>query len=332
MKYPSAIAGAISASAPLLGFPGERPTWDSSSYYHIVTRTAEHYSTNCSANLRAAFPLLDKLGATGEGRAQLKDAFRLCQIPSTSAKASMLKYMIRDAFDTLTMGNYPFASNYIAGTASLPVPAWPAEVACSKLNDSRLRTSAIRLLPAVREAISVLYNVSQTANCFDLPDFPTATDPMDTPNDGIWDWQWCTQQLPDSFWFGTSGRKDMFWPNPFNQSLVDAHCEMTWGVKPRQKWIVQEYGGRQLGEGHSNIVFTSGGFDPQCSMGIANNLSDSLTALLIPQGGHHLDLMFSHAADPPEVRAVRQHQLSEIRRWILEFAKKPVAKSWGDGL
>ena len=124
----------------------------------------------------------------------------------------------------------------------------------------------------------------------------------------------------------------MFWPDPFNQSLVDEHCELTWGVKPRQKWIVQEYGGRELGRGHSNILFTNGGFDPQRTMGIANNLSESLTSLMIPSGGHHLDLMFSHEEDPPDVRAVRQHQLSAISKWISEFSNQPVAKSWGDDM
>ena len=64
MKYPAAIAGAISASAPLLGFPGEKPSWDSGSYYRAVTRTAEHYSENCGTNIKAAFPLLDQEAAT----------------------------------------------------------------------------------------------------------------------------------------------------------------------------------------------------------------------------------------------------------------------------
>ena len=96
----------------------------------------------------------------------------------------MLKYYIRDAFDTLSMGNYPFPSSYLAGSTAHALPAWPARVACSNLNDSMLRTSAATLFPAIREAIAVVYNVSKTEACFDLPDFPTANDPMDTPNDG----------------------------------------------------------------------------------------------------------------------------------------------------
>jgi hypothetical protein len=36
------------------------------------------------------------------------------------------RYFIRDAFDSLAMGNYPFPTNYIAGTVAKPMPAWLA--------------------------------------------------------------------------------------------------------------------------------------------------------------------------------------------------------------
>ena len=72
----------------------------------------------------------------------------------------------------------------------------------------------------------------------------------------------CTEQLPDSFWFTTDGVRDMFWPNAYNQSLVDEHCASVWRVRPRVRWITDEYGGRNLGVGASNIVFSSGSFDP----------------------------------------------------------------------
>merc|ERR1712187_335019 len=146
---------------------------------------------------------------------------------------------------------------------------------------------------------AVLYNVSGRSTCFELPNYPTPTTPG-APMDGLWDWQWCTEQLPDSYWFTTNGNGgkfgDMFWDNAYNQTLVDQHCELAWGVRPRDAWIAEEYGGRRLGVGHSNIIFSSGGFDGWSSGGVATNLSASLVAVLIPDGGHHLDLMFSHAS------------------------------------
>ena len=116
--------------------------------------------------------------------------------------------------------------------------------------------------------------------------------------------------------------------------LDDRHCSLFWGVQPRTSWIAQEYGGRSILAGHSNIVFSSGGFDGWSSGGVATNISSrSLTSLLIPEGGHHLDLMFSHAAyDPPSVAAVRRHELASIRQWIDEARAEPVVQSWGDEL
>jgi lysosomal Pro-X carboxypeptidase len=217
LKYPSAVAGAISASAPLLAFSGEEPAWDSGSYYRVITRTASHYSPNCAANVRSVFPLIEAASATPEGRAQLASAFRLCSTPSDVNGAAMLRYFVRDAFDELAMGNYPWPSNYIAGTAAKPMPSWPMHLACSEMNETDIGRTAgtTALFAAVRRAVSVLYNVSGEATCFSLPLYPTPLYPSQ-PMDGIWDWQWCTEQMPDSFWFSTDGKADMFWHAPYN--------------------------------------------------------------------------------------------------------------------
>ena len=52
------------------------------------------------------------------------------------------------------------------------------------------------------------------------------------------------------------------------------------------------------------------------------NISDTLVAVVIPEGAHHLDLMFSHPLDPPSVLAARSTQLSNIRHWIAQAAAR----------
>ena len=94
-------------------------------------------------------------------------------------------------------------------------------IACGFLSDASLPSQPpSSLFSAVRHAVSVFYNVTQDQPCFELPDYPTALTPG-SPMDGLWDWQWCTEQLPDSYWFSTDGTRDMFWDNPYNQTLVD---------------------------------------------------------------------------------------------------------------
>ena len=338
MKYPATVHGAIAASAPLLAFRGElQPSWDSQAYYRVVTKTAEYYSPNCATNVRRVFPLLDKQGQTAAGRSQLQHSFGLCTLPTDAYAVSMLKYFVRDAFDTMSMGNYPFPSNYIAGTMAKPMPAWPMEHACSFLkqapDDDDDDDDAVALFAAVRSAVSVLYNVSGEEQCYTLPAYPTPETPA-APNDGIWDWQWCTEMLPDSFWFSTDGVRDMFWKNEYNQTLINEHCRQVWNVTPREDWIRNEYGGRHILFGHSNIVFSSGSFDGWSSGGIATNVTQNdLTSIMIQQGGHHLDLMFSHSNDPAAVVDARVYEMKAVQRWIDAYAvdrKAMKAMSWGD--
>ncbi len=331
-KYPAAVEGAISASAPLLAFRGEHPDWDSQAYYRVITRTAASYSTACANNVKAVFPALDAAARTARGRAGLGSAFSLCAPPADAYETSMLKYFVRDAWDTMSMGNYPFPSNYISFPYTLP--AYPVGLACAELADPALAKTKnpSTLFAAVSAAVSVLYNVSGTETCFDLPKYPDPARPG-LPNDGQWDWQWCTELLPDSFWFSTDGQRDMFWPNEYNATLIAAHCEKAWGVTPRTNWIANEYGGRALLRGHSNLVFSSGSYDGWSSGGIATNVSArDITSLMVEGGGHHLDLMFSHPNDPPSVKAVRAFELAAIKRWIAGYDGRVNAKSWGDDL
>ena len=67
----------------------------------------------------------------------------------------MLKYFVRDAFDELAMGNYPWPSDYIAGSAAQPMPPWPMGRACAALADAGLAgdpPSPGGLFSAVRQA------------------------------------------------------------------------------------------------------------------------------------------------------------------------------------
>ena len=61
---------------------------------------------------------------------------------------------------------------------------------------------------------------------------------------------------------------------------------------------------------------SNGEFDPWRSGGVLHNLSRTLVAIEVPQGAHHLDLMFSHPEDPPPVRAARDAEFALLREWL----------------
>ena len=66
----------------------------------------------------------------------------------------------------------------------------------------------------------------------------------------------------------------------------------------------------------SNIVFSNGKLDPWHRGGVLKNVSDSVVAVVLPNGAHHLDLMFSNPADPPDAVAARETERQHMRRWV----------------
>jgi lysosomal Pro-X carboxypeptidase len=124
------------------------------------------------------------------------------------------------------------------------------------------------------------------------------------------------------------GKRDMFWDQPFDEKQASDLCEHTWGVRPQPTKPTVEWGGRRI-ESASNILFTNGGLDPWSGGGVLKSLGHSLLSLVIPEGAHHLDLMFSNEGDPVSVKNTRRAQEKEVERWILE-ARGEVEKGGED--
>ena len=100
--------------------------------------------------------MLDEQSQTAAKRMQLQIDFGLCKVPKNEYQVSMLKYFVRDAFDTMSMGNYPFESNYIAGTEDKPMPTYPVSVACNYLKDASRALNSTMLFSAtcIRQAVT----------------------------------------------------------------------------------------------------------------------------------------------------------------------------------
>jgi hypothetical protein len=61
-------------------------------------------------------------------------------------------------------------------------------------------------------------------------------------------------------------------------------------------------------------------FNASHTGGILRNVSDSVVALDIASGAHHLDLMFSHPDDPQSVVEARAAEVDHIALWIEGYA------------
>lgn len=121
--------------------------------------------------------------------------------------------------------------------------------------------------------------------------------------------------------------KDMFWPAPWDANAQSDACFRRFGVHPRRTWAVTMYGGLKALETASNIVFSNGLLDPWSGTGVLHNISDTVVALTLKEGAHHLDLMFSTSDDPEEVKEVRKTELAHIARWVMEAGE---ATEWAN--
>uniref|UniRef100_A0A7S3VQE0 Lysosomal Pro-X carboxypeptidase n=1 Tax=Dunaliella tertiolecta TaxID=3047 RepID=A0A7S3VQE0_DUNTE len=311
MKYPATIDGAIAASAPIWNFEGEDPPFDPTSFAKGVSYDASPEGGSapaCISNARAGFKLMEDMGSTVEGRADLKASMRLCPSADLFSKDNVTSFRewVAGAWDSMAMGNFPFKSGYILNGHG-ELPAFPVRVACEHLADPQL--SGRRLLEGMAMAAGVFYNYSGSLQCFD---YNEGANKETAEVEDLWDYQYCTEMFMP---FGKNGVADMFWPEPWDPEAATAACKEQWGVTPRRLWATEEWGGKKIGSA-SRIAFSNGLLDPWHGGGVLQDIGNELHAIIIPEGAHHLDLMFSRPDDGEGVRSARLQQQHLIAAWI----------------
>lgn len=311
-KYPGAVAGAVAASAPVLAFPGMSPSFDSESYWATVTRTAERSAPGCANAVRAGFAALRAVSL-----AHVQDAVGACQPVTSEAERERWAVFLAVAWDTMAMGSYPYPTNYMTGGGdNPPLPAWPVRAACEAMMAEDVRAGPTGALGRLTKASGVFNNATGTVGeCYELP--------SDDEYDGIWDYQWCTELMPQETYFAMDGVSDMFWPRSDSGASVRNRCERRFGILPRRRWIAASTGGGPRGlAAVTRVVYSNGDLDPWSSGGVRSSLGPETVAVDIPEGGHHADLFFAHPEDPPSLIAARVTTMALVRDWIVQFRRE----------
>ena len=299
-----------------MSFLGETPPYDEGSFAAIVTGDASPAggaSKTCSDNVRKAWPRLFELGATEAGRKRLTSLFRLCpnSAPESVSDVWTLAFWLQSSMDYMAMGSYPYPSSYILNGDGV-LPPYPMREMCKPLAQHSLGPD--ELLQALSEGTGVFYNYSGALTCFDTHGSANNA----TTEDGhLWDYLFCSELTQP---MSRDGKRDMFWSQPFSLNGTEMQCQSQWGIRGRPRWATVLYGGWTGLEEASNIVFSNGELDPWRGGGVTRNETGAwardIIPILIPEVGHHIDLMFSNPNDTPAVRHARDTERRYLAKWI----------------
>jgi dipeptidyl-peptidase-2 len=308
-RYPNIIAGSIAASAPILVVAGQSSRDD---FFRDVTQDFKNAVPKCDTSVRDAFSTIAHLATTGDaGYKTLTDTFKLCsQLKSLQDYRHLIGWM-RNAFTVLAMMDYPYPTDFIA-----PLPANPVKVACQKI------MSAQSTVVGMSSIMDMVYRLTGSTKCHNIDsEYVECADPTGCGT-GLgsfpWDYQVCTEFIMPA---GSNNETDMFPPLSFTLEQRDDYCMKRWKIKPQNDWPAISFWGKDITSA-TNIVFSNGNLDPWCHGGILKNVSESVVAIMIEGGAHHLDLRSSNPADPPSVTKARQVEIDNIRKWIAESRTK----------
>ncbi|CAL1371970.1 unnamed protein product [Linum trigynum] len=306
LKYPHLTVGALASSAPILQFENIVPP---DTFYNIVSNDFKRESTSCFDTIKKSWGEVEAEGRKDNGLSLLTKTFHFCrELKSTGDLIGWLE----SAYSYLAMVDYPYPSSFM-----MPLPGHPIREVCRKIDDSPEGSSVLERIFA---GVSIYYNYTGTASCFELDDDPHGLDG--------WNWQACTEMVMP---MSSDKETSMFPPYDFLYSDYEQDCWRTFSVLPRPRWVTTEFGGHDIRTAlrtfGSNMIFSNGLLDPWSGGSVLQNVSDTIIALVTEEGAHHIDLRPSTPGDPDWLIQQRATEIKLIRGWIDDYSKAKHQKS-----
>ncbi|KAG8137053.1 hypothetical protein E2320_005591, partial [Naja naja] len=210
---------------------------------------------------------------------------------------------LRGTWIYVAMVDYPYEAAFLQ-----PLPAWPVKAICKYLKNPKLPDRL--LLQNIFQAVNIYYNYTGHASCLNLTQ--TTTKSL-----GLRGWSYqvgvhpviimaimggaCTEMVMPMC---SDGINDMFEPQKWDFHAYSEECFKAWGVRPRPSWIPTFYGGKNIR------------LDPWSGGGVTKNITDTLVAIMIPEGAHHLDLRSNSPFDPTSVLQARLLEVHYMKLWL----------------
>jgi len=338
MRYPTIFHMAVAASAPIPEAVAMQV--DPNSFYEAITNDARDADSRCPGAVQKAFARLHELFHSGKQSDldHVQKTFSLCK-PLKSEEWSHFMQYARNAWTEMAMCDYPYPSSFLA-----PLPAWPVKAACeavlsgSEEDDfvsglakavsmpyaapSQLRRSDLEnmLAGSNEEASSCLDMYKLFIACADQTGCGTGSDAT------AWDYQMCADM---NIIVSSNNKTDMFPERKWALDDLQEYCTKTYQVLPRPRDMQGRFGVLDylpssssaldkdiIGSAYSNIIFSNGMLDPWHPGGYLEDLSETVVAIKIPLGAHHLDLRAANKDDPQCVIDARAQEKALMQKWL----------------
>jgi lysosomal Pro-X carboxypeptidase len=244
--------------------------------------------------------------STETGRKSLNSKFNFCNSSLINKPEDWKPFyeFLQDVLGNLAMANYPYPANFLAD-----LPAYPVREFCGQIN--KIPTNDEDLVSAFNEAVQIYTNFTGKTKCID-----TSTAYDSSLGSKGWNFQACTEMVMPMCSLGTT---DMFLPDKWDFTQYSNDCFKKFGVRPREKFAITQYGAQKL-DAASNIIFSNGLLDPWSGGGVLRTFSNSIDVVLIPEGAHHLDLRSKDHLDPQSVKIARKFHMKKFQQWISSYA------------
>ena len=316
--YPDVVDIGYGSSAPLKLYSHEVDQWG---YYDIVTEASDRASPGCAAAAKQTLAEADQIIRNTPDFATLAtERLGVCPgsipdyIDSSALFSKELMQVIETTFaDANMVGNYP-PSNH----------TWLAKL-CHVFQQEG---DDVDSLTKVKDFWKQLEIQDEGIDCFQMnfqlsEGFNATLSGADWTGLGpgldgtMWDFQCCYSLLPD---VGFS-EESMFPYRKWTYRWLTEHCMNRFGMVGDPRGMVDKWHFDDLvGQGATRILFTNGENDIWIHGGITESLSDSLVAIVMPNGGHHSEV-YARPDDTPDIREAQLQIAALFSQWLEDIKK-----------
>nr|KAF6291419.1 serine protease 16 [Myotis myotis] len=312
LKFPHLLFAAVASSAPV------RAVLDFSAYNEVVSRsltnTAIGGSPECRAAVSTAFAEVERrLRAGEEARTALRAELGAC---SSLGRAEDREELL-GALQALVGGAVQYD-----GQAGAPLSV---RQLCGLLLEGRRNGSRPVPYHGLRRAVQVvMHSMGQRCLSFSRAETLAQLRVTEPQVSGVGDRQWLYQTCTEfGFYVTCEDPTCPFSKLPALPSQLEL-CEQvfglsTWSTVQAVAQTNSYYGGQTPVA--TQVLFVNGDMDPWHVLSVTQDLGPSVSALLIPNASHCLDMAPERPSDTPSLRLGRQSILQQLQTW-LKMAKK----------